>query len=85
MRDVTIRYYIGSAKELTAAEVRRLPVGTVVVKHSFDWYGIPNQLKCVVIGTGETRELIYAGEDGQLHKMPVGEETDRMCYTEVQE
>ena len=85
MRDVTIRDYIGSAKELTAAEVRRLPAGTVVVKHSFDRSGTHQWLKCLVIGTGKTRELIYVGADGLLSKMPVRKETDRMCYTEVQE
>ena len=85
MRNVTIRDYIGRQKELTAAEVRRLPAGTVVVKHSFDRSGTHQWLKCFVIGTGKTRELTYAGADGLLNKMPVRKETDRMCYTEVQE
>jgi hypothetical protein len=85
MRDVTIRDYIGSAKELTAAEVRKLPAGTVVIRHSFDRYGTHQWRKCVIIGAGKTRELTYAGADGLLYKMPVRKETDRMCYTEVQE
>ena len=85
MRDVTIRDYISWQKELTAAEVRKLPAGAVVVRHSFDRYGTHQWQKCVVIGTGKTRELTYVGVDGLLNKMPVRKETDRMCYAEVQE
>ena len=39
MRDVTIRDYIGRAKEITAEEVRKLPEGSKVIVHRFDRQG----------------------------------------------
>lgn len=84
MRDVTIRDYIGRHKELTAAEVRKLPAGTKIIRHSFDRYGAHQTCEMTVtIGTG--KYLTAVGYDGLSVKRPIKKETDRLCYTTVEE
>lgn len=48
-------------KELTAAEVRALPVGTKVTVHGHDKYGYPTHLPCEIVQrrTGQGKELRY--------------------------
>ena len=86
MRDVTIRDYIGSAKELTAAEVRKLPVGTLVIRHSFDRSGTHQWREMTVVQSGCSHALAYWDPAScTTGVMRITKETDRMCYTEVQE
>lgn len=85
MRDVTIRDYIGKAKELTAAEVRRLPTGTRVVRHSFDRSGTHQALEMTVVQHGCSHALAYRDVSGLLCVRKIAKETDRMCYTELKE
>lgn len=86
MRDVTIRDYIGSAKELTAAEVRRLPAGTRVIRHSFDRYGTHQWRETTVVQSGCSHALAYWDPVGRTVGIQrITKETDRMCYTEAQE
>ena len=79
MRDVTIRDYIGSEKEVSATEVRKLPEGTVVRVHSFDRYGT-HQWMDMAVTIGTNKYLAGDGYDG-LIKRPIKKETDRLCYT----
>ena len=83
MRDITIRDYIGRAKELTAEEVRKLPAGTPVMLHSFDRYGAHGELKMTVVQSG--RKKILAAHDyyGNRIEKQIRKETDRFCYTEA--
>ena len=86
MRDVTIRDYIGSAKELTAEQVRKSRVGTRVIRHSFDRHGTHQWREMTVVQSGCSHALAYwdpASRD--IGIMRITKETDRMCYTEVQE
>lgn len=83
MRDITIRDYIGFKKELTAAEVKKLPVGTRVVLHSFDRYGNHNMLDLVVTQSGKKKILTAHDYYGTRIEKPIRTETDRFCYTEV--
>lgn len=86
MRNVTIRDYIGSAKELTAEEVRKLPVGTLVIRHSFDRYGTHQWREMAVMQSGHSHVLAYWDPAScTTGVMRITKETDRMCYTEVQE
>lgn len=80
--DVTIRDYIGYEKELTAEEIRKLPIGTTVVKHSFDRYGAHQTLEMWVVQRGRSRALNYRDGYGMLQTVKIAKETDRMCYTE---
>lgn len=80
MRDVTIRDYIGYRKELTAAEVRKLPAGTVVRRHSFDRYG-EHQWLDMTVTIGTNKYLSAVDYYGQLINRPIKKETDRLCYT----
>ena len=83
MRDVTIRDYIGKEKELTAAEVRKLPEGTKVRVHSFSRRGEYQTLDMTVtIGTNKYLRAVnmYTGD---IIEKPIKKETDRLCYTEV--
>ena len=84
MRDVMIQDYIGTRKELTAEEVRKLPAGTKVIRHSFDRYGNHVTLEMTVVQSGKKKVLTatdYYG--GSRIEKAITAETDRMCYTEV--
>ena len=83
MRDVTIQDYIGNKKELTAEQVKKLPVGSKVVVHSFDRYSSHVTLTMTVVQSG--RKKILKTNDfylGTIEK-PIRQTTDRMTYTEV--
>lgn len=80
MRDVDIRDYIGYHKELTAAEVRKLPAGSKILRHSFDRYGA-HQVCEMTVTVGTSKHLAAVGYDGLSIKIPIRKETDRMCYT----
>ena len=83
MHNATIRDYIGDSKELTAAEVRKLPEGAHVIVHSFDRRGTHQTLEMTVrIGTNKYLSC-FDYYSGQQIKRPIRKETDRMCYTEV--
>lgn len=83
MREVDIRDYIGYAKELTADQVRKLPVGTKVIRHSFDRSGNHVTLETMVAQSGRSRVLSYRGYDGLKEVKKITPETERMCYTEA--
>lgn len=76
-----IREYIGNAKELTAAQVRRLPVGTKVIQHSFDRYGVHQQFEAQISKCGK-RSVLFRNDfyHGAITKK-IAKETERMCYT----
>lgn len=82
MRDVTIRDYIGKEKELTAAEVRKLPEGTKVRVHSFSRRGEYQTLDMTVT-IGTNKYLRAMSMWGDSIEKPIKKETDRLCYTEV--
>ena len=81
MTNVTIRDYIGSASELTAVEVRKLPIGTEVVRHNFDTRGRHQTVTGVVSTRG--RAVCLARHDLHLGivKYDIRPESDRLCYT----
>lgn len=83
MSDVTIRDYIGLKKELTAAEVKKLPVGSRVILHSFDRYGAHRVLEMTVVQSGKKKVLSANDYYGNRIEKPIRTETDRFCYTEV--
>ena len=79
---ITIRDYIGKEKELTAAEVRKLPEGTKVRVHSFSRRGEHHTLDMTVtIGTNKYLKAMSMW--GDSIEKPIKKETDRLCYTEV--
>lgn len=81
MRDITIREYIGHSREVTAAEVRKLPEGTKVTIHSFDRRGTHTTLDARV-WTGTSRCLRYFNyATGMNETKQIKKETDRLCYT----
>jgi hypothetical protein len=83
MREVTIRDYIGHAKELTAEQVRKLAPGTHITRHSFDRYGAHKTLDMCVVQAGRSKMLAYEDNFDLTAYKKVQQETDRMCYTEV--
>lgn len=50
--------------KLTAAEVRKLPVGIRVNLHSFDRHGVPQWLECTVAQSYRKKVLTYRDLDG---------------------
>lgn len=82
---VNIRDYIGRQKELTAEQVRKSPIGTMVIRHSFDRHGMHQTLNATVVQSGCSRALAYWNTvDRTVGLQRITKETDRMCYTEVQ-
>lgn len=85
MSDITIRDYIGRDKELTAEQVKKLPVGTMVRLHSFDRHGYHQALEMKVVQSGKKKILQRTDFCNGLITKQIRKETDRFCYTEVPE
>lgn len=83
--DITIREYIGRAKEIPAEEVRKLPEGSKVIVHSFDRSGIHRMKEMTVVQSYKKKILMSRDYYGDKREMPIRKETDRFCYTEVVE
>lgn len=83
MMDITIREYLGKHKELTAEQVRKLPAGSSVIRHSFDRYGNHVELTLTVVQSGK-KKILTANDFylGRIEK-PISKETDRVCYSEA--
>ena len=82
MREVTIQDYIGPAVELTAEQVRKLPVGTKLVLHSFGRKGEHQMLDMTVVQSGKKKALVaYDFYSGTKIEKPIRTATDRFCYT----
>lgn len=87
MREVVdIRDYIGHARELTAVQVRYLPIGTKVVRHSFTPRGYEHVAQeMTVVDACCKAALEYRDANGDRHVIGIKKETHRLCYTEVEE
>ena len=85
MREVTIQDYIGRQKELTAEQVKKLPVGTTVRYHSFDRWGSHQTLDMTVVAYGKRKVLRASDWRGYPIEKPIRKTTDRYTYTEVEE
>lgn len=83
MRDVAIQDYIGTKKELTAEKVRKLPVGTRVLLHSFDKHGEHSWIEMTIAKSGNKKILIASDYYGNKIIKTIRKETGRFCYTEV--
>lgn len=83
MRDVTICDYIGLTKELTAAEVRKLPLGTHIIRHHFDRYGNHVWAEMAVVKSGTKTMLKNVSYMDYIELTPIKKESNRICYTEV--
>ena len=83
--NITIREYIGRAKEITAEEVRKLPEGSKVIVHHFDRLGYHCTEETTVVQPYRKKILRSVDYYGNKHYIPIRKETDRFCYTEVVE
>lgn len=81
--NMDIREYIGLDKELTSEEVKKLPAGTRVKVHKFDRHGIHNSMIMTVVKSGRKKILVNR-DVWNKPEMPIREETQRFCYTEVE-
>ena len=82
MRDITIQDYIGTVKELTAEEVRKLPAGSSVMLHRFNKFGEHSWMDMTVVQSGRKKILVSHDAYGERIEKPIRKETDRFCYTE---
>lgn len=73
-------------KEITAKEVRALPIGSIVTLHSHDRWGYPTHLPCEVVAkrNGKGVELRYNTFDG-FQRMPIRAHAGRVFTVEVRE
>lgn len=83
--DITIREYIGRAKEITAEEVRKLPEGSKVIVHRFDRHGSHCMKEMTVVQSYKKKMLMSRDYYGNKLEVPIRKETDRFCYTEAVE
>jgi len=73
-------------REITAKEVRALPIGSRVTVHGHDRYGYPTHLPCEVVGRREGKgvELRYSTFSG-FERMPIRAHAGRVFTVEVSE
>ena len=65
---------------LPADQVRQLPIGATVRRHSFDKYGYPVWVDCTVVQPGKRKMLMVSTFTGPLMKA-IYKESDRMYYS----
>ncbi len=83
MSDITIQEYIGYKKELTAEQVRKLPVGVRIMLHSFDRHGEHHWMEMTIAKSGNKKILIANDFYGNKIIKTIRKESGRFCYTEV--
>lgn len=83
MIEVKIQDYVGTKKELTAEQVRKLPVGTKVLLHSFDRHGEHHWMEMKIVNSGKKKILIANDFYGNKIIKTIRKESGRFCYTEV--
>ena len=83
MIEVKIQQYVSNKKELTAEQVRKLPVGARVMLHSFDRYGSHSWMEMTVAKSGNKKILIASDFYGNKIIKTIRKESGRFCYTEV--
>lgn len=71
-------------KKITAAEVRKLPVGTWVRVYSFDRHGYPQYMDCMLVPWGQTKKLRCSTHSGPL-LYNITKETERRWYSVKEE
>jgi hypothetical protein len=73
-------------KEITAKEVRALPIGSRVTLHGHDRWGYPTHLVCEVVARREGKgvELRY-NTFGGFERMPIRAHAGRVFTVEVSE
>ena len=85
MTNKVIREYIGDAVELSAGKVRRMPVGSHVIVHTFDRHGNHQTEEGIVIRNGPKRKALafrdYWNGDNEVRE--IRKESDVLCYTEA--
>ncbi len=83
MKDITIQEYISNKKELTAEQVRKLPVGARIMLHSFDRHGEHSWMEMTIAKSGNKKILIANDYYGNKVIKTIRKESGRFCYTEV--
>ena len=73
-------------KEITAKEVRALPIGSIVTVHGHDRWGYPTHLMCEVVARREGKgvELRY-NTFGGFERMHIRAHAGRVFTVEVSE
>lgn len=82
---MNIREYIGYSKELTAEQVKKLPVGSKVTLNSFDRRGNHVALDLTVTQSGKSKILTACDFYGNKIEKKIRKETERFCYTEAEQ
>lgn len=83
MIEVKIQDYVGTKKELTAEQVRKLPVGARIMLHSFDRHGEHHWMEMTIAKSGNKKILIANDFYGNKIIKTIRKECGRFCYTEV--
>ena len=66
--------------EVSAEDLRRLPVGTIVIVHGFDRHGEHTQMECKIVSSGKGKALGYSTAWGP-ETIPIRKESDRRWYS----
>lgn len=75
-----IEWLKGWGRILSAAEVKRLPVGTEIALHKSDRHGEHAVLACTVIQYGKTKRLAYRDTWQEKQTLPI-RDADNQAYT----
>lgn len=81
----SIRDFIGASVEISAGTVRRLPVGTKVIVHTFDRHGNYQSEEGIVVRRSPKRKALAFRDywDGDNEVRDIRKESDLLCYTEA--
>ena len=66
--------------EVSAEQLKKLPVGTIVIIHSFDRHGQYQTLDCKLIQSGKKKVLSYDGYWGKELR-PITKESNSRWYS----
>lgn len=78
---MTIYDYVDRSLVLTAAEVRKLPPGTKIVRHCIGSNGTYTHYKMIVVNTFCGKQLTGPHRRPTLQLLPISDDSDALCYT----
>lgn len=82
MSDITIESYVDAKKILTVDDVKKMPVGSTVVCHSFDRRGCHQWAPYTIVMKGKHKVLRNVDFYGRFNTREITIRPGRECFTE---
>lgn len=82
MSEITIESYVDAKKILTVNDVKKMPVGSTVVRHSFDRHGCHQWAPYKIVMKGKHKALRNVDFYGNAIIKEITIRPGRECFTE---